>query len=55
MSIPRVPWWVAGQITLVAGIAVNVLGRGNATFSIALGVAALALTFASHDLRGRAR
>jgi hypothetical protein len=53
MSFAGNLWWVVAQGILLAGIALNVLTLQKYRLGMALALVSIALTFVSHDLRGR--
>jgi hypothetical protein len=55
MSLAKYPWWIVAQGMLLGGIAVNMLTLQEYRLGMALALACFALTFLSHDFKGRAR
>ena len=55
MSLAKYQWWIVAQGMLLGGIALNMLTLQQYRLGMGLALACLALTFASHDLKGRAR
>jgi hypothetical protein len=55
MSLAGSPWWVIAQGVLIGAIGLNVLTLQEYRLGMALALVSVALTFASHDLRGRRR
>jgi hypothetical protein len=55
MPIAGLRWWIVAQTGILAGIALNTLTLQEHRLSIALALLGFALTFVSHNFRGRAR
>jgi hypothetical protein len=53
MSLAGSPWWVIAQGVLIGAIGLNMLTFQEYRLGMALALVSLALTFVSHDLRGR--
>jgi hypothetical protein len=55
MSLAGSPWWVIAQGVLIGAIGLNMLTLQQYRLGIALALVSLALTFVSHDFRGKRR
>ena len=55
MSVAGSPWWVIAQGVLIGAIGLNILTLQEYRLGMALAFVSLALTFVSHDFRGRRR
>ena len=55
MSLAKYPWWIVAQGMLLGGIALNMVTLQEYRLGMALAFACFALTFVSHDFKGRAR
>lgn len=53
MSLAKYPWWIVAQGMLLGGIALNMLTLQEYRLGMALALICFALTFFSHDFRGR--
>ena len=53
MSLAASRWWVITQGTLLGAIALNMLTLQRQRLGMALALFSFALTFVSHDFRGR--
>jgi hypothetical protein len=53
MSLAKYPWWIVAQGMLLGGIALNMLTLQEYRLGMALALVCFALTFLSHDFRGR--
>lgn len=55
MSFAKHQWWIVTQGVLLGAIALNMLTFQEYRFGMGLALACFALTFVSHDFKGRAR